>query len=1037
MAIYDFSPDDLKDPLLVEQERRWAAGEPIAGIRDMMSAEEMSKPENAAWGILDVLQRGEYLSANTVRWMMGTEDADPFGALLGTRKTTYFDVADDLGLDGATRFLFAIGAGVGLDPTTYTGFGSVSKLGKLSKIIEGQTKRAVELAAIAKGENYFGALRRLGKEGFEAEAKKVAQNIARSKNALGREVEFAMNNGLDIYKFGTTLEQQVQKKQRFVLSFMGQDILPDFLEKPLARWGDNTAYWMNTGAVPKWFKGIFDTDVFVTPTSPGMSREQAIEMSGMVNEARRKSTDRGRAFAMSAVEGVQPFYKLFQKIGMKEHDQVAELLETSITKGGGAALKKYLTGTLGFTAKESDEFWVHGREALDKLYEMEQAAGVATGKAIGLSAVDADKFASSGIMDEAIDDVAYVPHMLTDYGKKVFFGDAGPGAPKDMAKWIGSHVSNKDRMFVDATSGRPWTLRQIQTMAEKEGLWIGDKFYKPGEIKEKLFSTDLPQVYAVRYLRAARAMVAKQYMDDLAEAVGAIAPPNPTAAVKNTIPFGWVQPQNNPYWKATRYGDGEYHKWYVPKEIAKLVDETFTQLTNADELNKGLEWLDAATGIWKASTLAAFPAYHARNLVGNAWQYMMAGAHKDPASFQEGLMLSLEAKHYGRYNNPFDTVRLGSDKLAKDWVLTTPTEQIGKDALWAEMKDRGVIGGIYVSENERRIQKSLATSKTNWQKANPLSQDFLVYQKGFEIGQKYIEDPFRIGAYLHFRKQGLSPDAAGLEVKKYFYDYFDLTKVERQLLKRVLPFYAWTRKNIPRQFQQIFEKPGHMALIPKMRNANDEREAIDGNPAFWPEWIKAGMPLQIRKNPVTGEHEYMLLNGYLPPADLAHLVDPGGLFFDMLNPLLKEPYQQLRNFDSRYEREIARFPGEITEFASAPVPTRVSHALRNIRALTIADRIFTKNELSLGKRAGREVVTQFLGGRLVPLDLEKEKVGRLLDASKELSKTRREITRQSKAYKAGRKTGASMTNIRKLLLQEAEQRRYIAELEREPVELGR
>ena len=52
----------------------------------------------------------------------------------------------------------------------------------------------------------------------------------------------------------------------------------------------------------------------------------------------------------------------------------------------------------------------------------------------------------------------------------------------------------------------------------------------------------------------------------------------------------------------------------------------------------------------------------------------------------------------------------------------------------------------------------------------------------------------RFAGYLHERAQGKSFMESAANVKKYYFDYFDLTPFERKYMRRIVPFYTWTRK---------------------------------------------------------------------------------------------------------------------------------------------------------------------------------------------------------------------------------------------------
>src|SRR4249920_780556 len=57
--------------------------------------------------------------------------------------------------------------------------------------------------------------------------------------------------------------------------------------------------------------------------------------------------------------------------------------------------------------------------------------------------------------------------------------------------------------------------------------------------------------------------------------------------------------------------------------------------------------------------------------------------------------------------------------------------------------------------------------------------------------------------------------AAGATVRKWHPDGSDLTKFERNTMRRLIPFYSWMRKAIPLVVESLVMKPGRAMVIPK------------------------------------------------------------------------------------------------------------------------------------------------------------------------------------------------------------------------------
>ncbi len=92
---------------------------------------------------------------------------------------------------------------------------------------------------------------------------------------------------------------------------------------------------------------------------------------------------------------------------------------------------------------------------------------------------------------------------------------------------------------------------------------------------------------------------------------------------------------------------------------------------------------------------------------------------------------------------------------------------------------------------------------------NPLnSRDFLLFRAGGKVMQT-SEDFMRAAAFVrHYdptRPETLEL-AKSLALAVHF-DYQDLTRIERSI-KRFVPFFVWTRRNLPLQVRMMLERPG-------------------------------------------------------------------------------------------------------------------------------------------------------------------------------------------------------------------------------------
>ena len=121
---------------------------------------------------------------------------------------------------------------------------------------------------------------------------------------------------------------------------------------------------------------------------------------------------------------------------------------------------------------------------------------------------------------------------------------------------------------------------------------------------------------------------------------------------------------------------------------------------------------------------------------------------------------------------------------------------------------------------------------------------------------------------------GMNADEAAESVRRFLFDYGELTPFERDYMKTVIPFYTWMRKNIPLQFQQIFENPERYSAVPKLQHAI---ESVSGDwaniptPDYFSDINAVRMPFTSDEIPLEDNGMPMYFAPDLPYGDLNRL----------------------------------------------------------------------------------------------------------------------------------------------------------------------
>lgn len=345
---------------------------------------------------------------------------------------------------------------------------------------------------------------------------------------------------------------------------------------------------------------------------------------------------------------------------------------------------------------------------------------------------------------------------------------------------------------------------------------------------------------------------------------------------------------------------------YFPNEIVDEIERLHKAYIDPDIAEGVIKKIDAVQNWWKAWTLAPFPAYHTRNMIGNIWNNYIAGV-KNPVDYGRALALQT-----GRF---LDEAVKGTNMTASE--IIEAAKRFG-------VIDTGWIAGDLPKQLDDLIVNKKISSLKDFGKALAkvtVSSSSPLIKGGRRVGE-FIENNARIAHFINKIRNGYSVEEAARSVKQYLFDYGDLTQFEKNVMKRLFPFYTFTRKNIPLQIVSFFEEPGKFSKIYKGRTAVEEIAGTrDQELPFMSEYIKESIPIKVRRTK-DGNVDVFLLRNWLPASQVSELSDPVSLLVSMLTPLLKFPYENWSNFNNFFKSNIEKYEGEITKFLGQPVRKR-------------------------------------------------------------------------------------------------------------------
>ena len=350
-------------------------------------------------------------------------------------------------------------------------------------------------------------------------------------------------------------------------------------------------------------------------------------------------------------------------------------------------------------------------------------------------------------------------------------------------------------------------------------------------------------------------------------------------------------------------------------EVAQAIDKYMVGM-KPEEIKIALRVFDKVQNLWKAQVLLS-PAYHVRNMAGNYWNNFLAGVI-DPNVYVEAKKLTSGS----------------SDKK----VFTTPWGQkLTGVELLEEAKKLGVLNqGVFAKD----IEAAIDITRGNF---NPLDQNFIAFKANRYIGEA-VENNARMAHFIDRVNKGDSFADASMSVKKYLFDYGDLSDFERGILKRVLPFYTWTRKNIPLQLAEMIKQPKKYAVIDKFIRAI-EGNVEEPDEQYLSDYIRENVPIRVNKTE-DGVTHYFLLGQWLPATQALDFLDqPFENIKAMVTPFVKIPIETVSNKSLFFKdtlgkaSEIERYEEEVGSFLGVAMRKKVINVMRNIRVLNEIDKL--------------------------------------------------------------------------------------------------
>lgn len=289
------------------------------------------------------------------------------------------------------------------------------------------------------------------------------------------------------------------------------------------------------------------------------------------------------------------------------------------------------------------------------------------------------------------------------------------------------------------------------------------------------------------------------------------------------------------------------------------------------------------------------PGFHMRNLVGNFTNLMLSGANM--RQFASEAPMAIKVMTQG-------------EKIFTKTITTPMVPLTGEEQMilryYKAVTDNGFTKiGSALRDLPEDIIKALELKTP--------SKNLLRKATNFNASLNEVVDSYyRINGYIYASKHPEILGRLGLAnpesfVRRVFFDPNDLTKFEKETMRRLIPFYTFTKKNLAYQLKNL---PQNTVIYKRLKKTigtmwdnldigeeNVEQYKLDN---FW---------IPVTRLDSNGKYTAVKLN--LPVGDVGEFIqDPARKLLSAASPLFRAPWEMITNKSIYTDLPISEFEGQ-------------------------------------------------------------------------------------------------------------------------------
>lgn len=478
--------------------------------------------------------------------------------------------------------------------------------------------------------------------------------------------------------------------------------------------------------------------------------------------------------------------------------------------------------------------------------------------------------------------------------------------------------SNTQKLY-DKIRGR---VRQPSFAKRRAGTTFRDM----GDVIN-VFNTNAADALGVARVQTAQAIATKSYLMDYIDMLKK----KPGMIVDEATPG---------YAKIPPMFPGMPDNVYVPEAVHKKIMGITQRLANPEEgmltALPVLDWMNREFRNWNLFTRPSTLLMNAVGNIHNNYVRLLMGPESIKDYVNAGKFLV--RKKLGRLSSSVESPVRGISETELDDMLIRH-RKVGTG--WSHEP-----GYVHAKDKRTKMQKVRGLAGTE----SPL---LIPGQKLFSL----IEDHSRVAAFINQMNKGQMPREASKNVFDSLFDYeLGLTDFERNVMRRFIPFYSWTRFNLPLQYRMLLEHPKqYMNMVRAARAAQDLVGGPTPDESTWAPYMRESVPFRYGYDPQTGEYRVFLLGNMVPSAQaFSEPKELGKEFVTGLTPAISVPGQLLSNTDwlrSTPDNHvpIKKYPGEVENVLGVNLPKKAAWLAKQFPPVRIANQV--RQQLQQGKGA--------------------------------------------------------------------------------------